>query len=228
MSLPAYLQPLKQQFELLADAENAAAMKAYLRDKFEFYGIKKPELRPLFREHWKAYPPPDYSELPAIIEACWKQPQREWHYFGQELPEKYVKRKADVALLDVCEWMITHQTWWDTVDHIATKLVSVLVKRFPEAKQSHIETWSNSPNFWLQRTAILYQRDYKQNTDLDELYANILKVIDSNEFFLQKVIGWMLREYSKTDPQEVLRFVAKHEDRLAPLSKKEALRRIQR
>lgn len=227
MPLHPYLVPLKAELEAHANTANAAAMQAYLRDLFAFYGIKKPQVRPLYKTHWKNHPLPDYAELPNIVKSAWAQPQREWHHFAQELCEKYVKRHAAPNMADLCAWMIVHNSWWDTIDHIATRLVGPLVKRFPELKQSHIEPWSNSPNMWLQRTAILYQRDYKTATDLPELEANILKVIDSDEFFLQKVIGWMLREYSKTDAAWVRDFVARHEARLAPLSKREALRLIQ-
>lgn len=224
MPLLPYLQPLKAELEANAHAENAAYMKAYLRDRFEFYGIKKPVFRPIFRAHLKTYGLPEYSELEGIVRQCWAQPEREWHHFGQELAEKYVKRQAPAELLDLCEFMITHNSWWDSVDHIATKLVGPMVKRFPALKQTHIMPWSDSSNMWLQRTAILYQRDYKAYTDVDELLANILKVMDSEEFFLQKVVGWMLREYSKTDAEVVQNFVAQYEDRLSKLSKYEALR----
>ena len=46
------------------------------------------------------------------------------------------------------------------------------------------------------------------------------------DFFIRKAIGWALREYAKADPQWVRDVVAAREDRLAPLSRREALKHL--
>ena len=66
----------------------------------------------------------------------------------------------------------------------------------------------------------------KARTDLDLLYACIEPSLDSREFFLRKAIGWALRQYARTDPAEVRRYVAAHTARLSSLSQREALKRI--
>ena len=74
--------------------------------------------------------------------------------------------------------------------------------------------------------SILFQLKYKKQTDLNLLNAHILNLIGSKEFFVQKAIGWMLREYSKTDPLFVSEYVTTTP--LMPLSKREALKIIER
>ena len=50
--------------------------------------------------------------------------------------------------------------------------------------------------------------------------------LQDNEFFIQKAIGWALREYSKTDETAVREFVANTE--LSPLAEREALKWLKR
>ena len=50
--------------------------------------------------------------------------------------------------------------------------------------------------------------------------------MEEREFFLRKAIGWALREHAKTDPQEIVRYVRRHRERLSPLSKREAVRNV--
>ena len=81
-----------------------------------------------------------------------------------------------------------------------------------------------SGNIWLQRTAILFQLKYKQETDTTLLASTIRQLCHTDEFFLNKAIGWALREYGKTHPDWVLDFTEKTV--LHPLSRREGLRII--
>ena len=82
--------------------------------------------------------------------------------------------------------------------------------------------WSQSDNMWTNRAAILHQLKFKQAMNTDLLFEIIQQHMASNEFFIQKAIGWVLREYAKTNPEVVKTFVAEHP--LKPLSKREALK----
>lgn len=97
---------------------------------------------------------------------------------------------------------------------------------FPDTTKQITGKWNNSKNIWLQRMSILFQLKYKKQTDLNLLNAHILNLIGSKEFFVQKAIGLMLREYSKTDPLFVSEYVTT--TALMPLSKREALKIIER
>jgi len=76
------------------------------------------------------------------------------------------------------------------------------------------------------RTSIICQLGFKDRTDLTLLYDSIDPSMEEREFFLRKGIGWALREYAKTDPHEVIRYVTLNKDRLSPLSRREALRNV--
>jgi 3-methyladenine DNA glycosylase AlkD len=86
--------------------------------------------------------------------------------------------------------------------------------------------WSRDKDIWKRRSSIICQLGFKQDTDLDLLYACIEPSLDSDEFFLRKAIGWALRQYAWTDPDEVIRYVNAHEGSLSGLSKREALKNV--
>ena len=134
---------------------------------------------------------------------------------------KYVKQfeKVDMPLF---EYMITTKSWWDTVDFIAYKICGAYFKKFPEDIPKYVDKWLDSGNMWLQRTAILFQLKYKEELDTEVLHYCISRLTGSKEFFINKAIGWILREYSRTNPVWVKNYVATHE--LAPLSAREAIR----
>jgi 3-methyladenine DNA glycosylase AlkD len=124
------------------------------------------------------------------------------------------------------EEMIVSGAWWDYVDVLASHRVGELLRRFPEQLTPIMLTWSQSDDLWKRRTSIICQLRFKQETDLDLLYACIEPSLSSREFFLRKAIGWALRQHAWTDPAEVLRYVATHEAQLSPLSKREALKNV--
>ena len=144
---------------------------------------------------------------------------------AMELAEKFI-RQSDWKDLVLYEYMIRKKSWWDTVDFIATKLVGELFKKYPQQRKIKTGKWLESGNIWLQRTAILFQLKYKKDTDIKHLFETINRTKDIHIFFIEKAIGWALREYSKTDAEAVLNFV--ENTKLAPLSHREALKWLNR
>ena len=138
------------------------------------------------------------------------------HYEGGKGPEKGAGRVYRFP-----GELITTNSWWDTVDWLA-KLVGEHFRRYPALIRPGTERWMASDNFWLQRVCLIFQLKYKGATDAALLFGYVRRIAGSREFFLQKGAGWALREYSKTDPDDVRAFV--ETTRLAPLTKREALR----
>ncbi|GAB3017518.1 DNA alkylation repair protein [Cyclobacterium sediminis] len=218
-----YLAVLEQEFSRNANSKLALQQRAYLRNQFQFFGISTQQRRAIQRPFLlKAMLPPK-SELHELIKVLWVRDVREFHYFGQELASKYLKvtEKEDI---DLYEQMVAHQSWWDTVDLIANKLMGNYFLLFPEERKEHIDKWLKSNNIWLQRSALLFQLKYKEKMDLDLLKQCIHHLLGSNEFFINKAIGWVLREYSRINPIWVQEFVK--DTTLSSLSKREALRLI--
>lgn len=215
------IQLISSEFQANANTEIAKGQKAYMKNHFDFFGIKSP-LRKQIQKPFlaNAYLPPKV-ELPKIIHHLWDKPQREFHYFSQELAQKFTK-KLELKDIELFEFMVTNQSWWDTVDFIAVNLIGPYLQQFPDQQEPLSKKWLASDYLWLQRTALLFQLKYKDEMDTHLLSANIEALLDSKEFFINKAIGWVLREYAKTNPSWVKEFVETHE--LTKLSRREALK----
>jgi len=218
-----FLNILETEFETNSNSEIAFGQMAYMKNHFEFYGIKTPTRRKIQKPFLNKEYLPLKNDLEKIIKILWKKPEREYQYFAQELAEKYTKQfdKSDIELF---EFMITHKSWWDTIDFIAPKLVGVYFKLYPEQRNVNIERWIVSNNIWLQRTSILFQLNYKNELDTELLTYIINSLLGSKEFFINKSIGWILRQYSRTNLDWVINFT--NNTSLDKLSYKEAIRLI--
>src|SRR6056297_509711 len=190
-----YIKELKSIFEEHKNAENAEQMKNYMRDKFEFFGIQATERRKISRHLMRIESKPPKSELEKVVKLLWSEKKRELHYFAMDLMQRYKKqyKKDDIKLM---EYMITNNSWWDTVDITAKKIVGSYLKKYPEFKIRYTDKWIDSNNIWLQRTALLFQLGYKEDTDQELLFNIIKRLKFIDEFFIQKAIGWILRDYS--------------------------------
>lgn len=217
----AYLIPLSELFEAHANPVVAASMKKYMKGQFEYFGIKSPERKELKQTFLGKHGLPSNDKLIEITKDCWGLPQREFQYAFMEILGRLAK-KGEKERIDLYEFLIENKSWWDTVDYIASNLVGVHFEKYPELIKPFTEKWMNSGNMWLERTAILFQLKYKNKTDLELLSDLIQRIQGSKEFFINKAIGWILREYSKTDKNWVIHYVDTHQ--LAPLSKREALK----
>jgi 3-methyladenine DNA glycosylase AlkD len=220
------LLSLETMFLAQADAERAAGASAYMRDQFTFYGIPAPAQRAIAREATAGHAAPSEQQLVRTVRACWRKPQREWQYFACGYLRRHVKGRSAALLRSVAP-LITSKSWWDTVDTLAGHTVGGLVSQHPELTAT-LDEWIGSDNIWLARTAILHQLGYKSRTDADRLFAYCTKRAGDREFFLRKAIGWALREYSKTDEKAVRTFVRRNANVLSPLSRREALKWLDR
>ncbi|MGD1940734.1 MAG: DNA alkylation repair protein [Leptolyngbyaceae cyanobacterium] len=220
-AIEIYLQALKHLYEQQANPEAAVSMKAYMRNQFEFLGIKSPAVKRLFRELTTEQGLPEPEDLDAIVKVLWLWPEREYQYVALSILDK-LQKKLTLASVPLLEYLITTKSWWDTVDSIAIHNVGKLLRQYPEGRDRTLAPWRGSENFWLRRTTLLCQLDYKADTDEQLLFALVEENRVSSEFFIQKAIGWALREYSKTAPETVKSFVFSTE--LAPLSRREALK----
>ena len=203
--------------ELLAES-----MSKYMQDKFRFLGIRGATRTEIYKKYF-----PDARKTKIIdwdfVESCWNKEEREFQYvvvYYLKAMQKFLKRE-DISKL---KYLIVTKSWWDTVDLLA-KVIGSLVIRIEGYDQIMLE-WSKDSNIWLRRVAILYQLSLKDKVDeiiLDKILVNNL---GDNEFFINKAVGWALRDYSKYNPEWVREFIKKNKDNMANLSIREAIKYI--
>ncbi|MCR8660102.1 DNA alkylation repair protein [Paenibacillus endoradicis] len=200
------------------NAEQAVKMSAYMRDQFAFLGIPTPMRKALHKPYFQQAKKEKQIDWNFINE-CWDRPFREYQYVALDylmLMKKYLTA-TDIPHL---KRLAISKSWWDTVDGI-DGLVGYIALANTEVEQLMI-TWSTDENIWLRRIAIDHQLSRKEKTNTDLLNMILTNNLGQTEFFINKAIGWSLRDYSKTNPQWVSDFIEKYREQLAPLSIREA------
>lgn len=210
-----------QAYYAAADPAKAGPMAAYMKNQFPYLGLQKPERTELSREFLKAKKAEPGVDF-AFIERCFALPEREFSYLALSYLDA-VKARLTPDDLPFLEQLIQTRPWWDTVDTIAPIAGDVL-RRFPDVREAAAARWMAHESLWMRRVSILFQLKYKAATNTELLARAILVSCDTSEFFLNKAIGWALREYSKTDAAWVRQFIASH--RLHPLSVREGSKYI--
>lgn len=219
----AYIKPLANDLKEIANDERAVGAKAYMKNQFGFFGMPMAERRAVCKHHIKQHVLNDCKELEIIVKELWLLPEREYQYCGIELMAFY-KKLWTPSIIKLFEFCVTTKSWWDTVDFIAGECIGKYFQMFPEKISSITLKWNQSSNMWLQRSSLLFQNKYKTQTDTQLLSAYILHLSSSKEFFIQKAIGWVLREYAKSNAQWVKEFV--NANALPTLSKREAMKHL--
>lgn len=221
------MENIRQLIELLrsqSDEVQAEAMSAYMRNRFTFLGIKKPKRTALTQNFLKTEQlPSDLKELKSLVISLWEQPEREFQYVALDVLGKKNAILTSPNGVDFAADLVCRKPWWDTVDILASNIIGQALRHLePELVKSYTESWIKDSNFWLNRTAILFQLKYKGQTNTSLLFDYCQRKMDSDEFFIQKAIGWALREYSKTDASAVVSFIETQP--LKPLSRREGLK----
>jgi 3-methyladenine DNA glycosylase AlkD len=230
----ALIVALRAAFAAHADAAHAAPMQAYMKSALPFYGIAAPLRRRITAEAVKRHPAQDSAALVRTMRALWRGARfREERYAAVELPRlgRVHPKLVTLDLLPLVEEMITTGAWWDLVDDISGNVLARLLERYPRDIKPLLRAWANGDDLWLRRAAMLCQRSLDAaQFDAELLYDCVLPSIGNgkfaHEFFIRKGIGWALRERSYAAPDEVRVFCQEYAAQLAPLTRREALKVI--
>ncbi len=205
-------------FENLRNDENAAKMSAYMRNIFKFYGIPAPARKRVYKNlisKEKKTKSIDWE----LLDQCWENEHREFQYLVVDYLAAMQEWLTynDVARI---EKYARSKQWWDTIDGLDRIIGNIAFK--DDRINDLMLQWSEDEDFWIRRIAIDHQLPRKDKTDTALLEKILVNNFGSKEFFINKAIGWSLREYSKTNPEWVRKFVDKYRNRMNSLSIREA------
>jgi 3-methyladenine DNA glycosylase AlkD len=219
---------VREELARVADPVKAPAMQAYMKSAMPYLGVPEPALRRVCRAVFAAHPLASYDEWRETALALWREARyREERYAAIGLTgDRRYRAYQQLDALPMYEEMIIFGAWWDYVDDLATHRIGLLLALYPDPMRATMLAWCRDANPWKRRTAILCQLSFKAATDEDLLYACIEPNLNDRDFFIRKAIGWALREYAKTCPDAVRRYVFEHETSLSPLSRREATKHL--
>ena len=226
--MTALAKCVREGLSAIAEPARARAMQTYMKSAMPYLGVPTPARRALCKELFAGLDFAASADWQAEVLAIWRGAEfREERYCALTLCDIRAARPFQrVDALPMYEEMIVSGAWWDYIDSIAPQAFLAILRAQPEAMKAAMLEWAVCDDIWKRRSAILCQLNAKGETDLPFLYACIAPSLGSKEFFLRKAIGWALRQYARTDPLEVGRYVTKHGNELSPLSKREALKHI--
>jgi 3-methyladenine DNA glycosylase AlkD len=221
MDMSIAYQAIFEKYYAAADYSQAAKMGKYMRDLFPHLGIPAPKRKKLSKDFLNLVKKQKEIDWD-FVNVCWKK-EREFQYLALNYIAALAKllTPPDISHLKL---LAVTKSWWDTIDCL-DKIVGDLALTFPEINDILLK-WSLDENFWLRRLAIDHQLLRKDKTNPALLEQIIINNLGQKEFFINKAIGWSLREYSKTNPLWVRKFLMKYSDKLSPLSIKEASKYI--
>lgn len=213
---PDFHQQLQAMLIAAAQPERAADMRAYMRDQFEYIGVATPERRAALKPLLRQLKGEGAAGLLNIANELWELPHREYQYAALDLLAMHWK-ELDMEHIPALLALVRRKSWWDTVDALAAITGKVLRYR-----HDHMDAALVHGDFWMRRIALLHQLGWRGKTDTERLYGYCLKLAHEKEFFIQKAIGWALRDYARHAPEDVRAFTQQHKGILAPLSFREA------
>jgi len=201
------LNNIMSAYRTARNPEKAIGMKAYMKHKFEYLGLQKPVRAVLQKDFLKEQKGTKKINWD-IVWTLWDQPEREFQYLALDYIDAMMAFLETNDIFKI-EKLITTKSWWDSVDGTVI-MTGHLNQKYPELKTAVMTRWINEENIWLKRISIIFQLKYKSDTDTEFLSKAILANCGTKEFFINKAIGWALREYSKTNPDWVRTFIADH------------------
>lgn len=217
-----FVNQLVAELEAHANADQALQMEAYMKGHFPFYGIKSVLRRQILFRVWNASNQQMLRrDWQLVVANLWQKDQREYQYVAMDLMRKIEKqlREADLPFI---EKLILDKSWWDTVDFLASHCIGIILLKDEKLRRTTADRYMKSNKLWLQRTALIFQLMYKENTDEDLLFTMVDAIHGSKEFFINKGAGWALRQYSKINPESVRKYIDLQESKLSGLTLREA------
>ena len=218
---------VRERFRGLASAANAAPMAAYMKTATPFYGIKKPDRMPVYREMKKRFTPSSRREYEAGARALWRLAYREEKYAAIEFARQS-EAFITIQSFPLYQRLVREGAWWDLVDDVAIRLVGRAQLKQRAKVRPVMRRWIDDEDLWVRRTALLSQIGHKQRTDQRQLFGHCLRRAGETEFFIRKAIGWALRDYSYTAPEAVRDFLVANRGRLSGLSFREGAKQLVR
>lgn len=236
----AFVARIRRELEAAGDPAKAQPMQDYMKSELPFRGVQAGPRRKLLRAALKAHPFTTRKEWLAAVDELWAQAGfREERYQALEtlLAKRYASYR-DKRLVPVLERYIVDAAWWDLVDELAAVGLGDLLLAEPAPLSKTLRTWARSRDLWKRRSAIIAQVRRRHDVDTELLYDCIEPNLEDSKFlqqqptelkfFLRKGIGWALRALAWKDPDEAERYVQQHEERLSGLSKREALKNLEK
>ena len=215
------LNDIFAEFKKLKNDKKAIEMSAYMKNQFVFLGISASPRKEIENKIFKSVSKENIDFK--FTDKCYKNKYREFQYAAIDYLN-FKKEYLNISHIEILKNYILTKSWWDTIDHL-DKIVGDIALRDKKVNEILLN-WSLDENIWIRRVAINHQILRKEKTNIELLEQIIINNFNQKEFFINKAIGWSLRDYSKTNPKWVIDFIKRHKNSMNNLSIREASKYI--
>ncbi|HNJ96856.1 MAG TPA: DNA alkylation repair protein [Ilumatobacteraceae bacterium] len=215
---------LRARLAELGDPQRAAGQQAYLKSELTFVGVRVPDVRrevkAVLRSGFT------HDQLFALADELWRQPVHEHRLAAVELLHQSPKLLSAGDL----PWIEAHLReclTWALVDPLAGWVVGEIVVRDPAAALPVMDRWVSDRDFWIRRSAMLaLSKSLARGRELQRCFEYADRLLPEREFFIRKVIGWVLRDLARTHPAEVSAWLRRNMATMNLVTLREPLRRL--
>lgn len=215
------LNDIFAEFKKLKNDKKAIEMSAYMKNQFAFLGISASPRKEIENKIFQSVSKENIDFK--FTDKCYKNKYREFQYTAIDYLN-FKKEYLNISHIEILKNYILTKSWWDTIDHL-DKIVGDIAL-LDERVNEILLNWSLDENIWIRRVAIDHQILRKEKTNTELLEQIIINNFNQKEFFINKAIGWSLRDYSKTNPKWVRDFIKRHKNSMNNLSIREASKYI--
>ena len=209
------LKEIRRQISDRSDPENADNMRRYFREPIETYGLSAPDVKEIAKRHY----PPLKGDLNAAIEVAdslIKSRNLDEASVGIRLMQR-MARNLDTGHFELLDGWVDHLTNWANTDGLSTWVISPMVKRDPSLVERLIG-WTASDNRWRRRAAAVSLVPIARRGEmLLEAFTVADRLMEDDDDMVQKGVGWLLKEASKKNPEEVRSYLLNWRDRTSAL-----------
>lgn len=224
-------EPYLEELTALTNPQRAVEMRAYHKVERIYLGLTNPQLNDITK-NWRQSL--SAEERVSIADGLWQTDIYEARLAAAKLLTQARIRPDDGPAWDLIASWTSDFDSWAIADHACMAGQKRLVA--DPTRLDTVETWLGSENLWARRAALVSTLPWtKQNNpkpselaDRDRILSWVATLVPDHKWFIQKAVGWWLRELSKHDAQRVIAFVDIHGDQMKPFAKKEALRFLEK
>ncbi|HYR93356.1 MAG TPA: DNA alkylation repair protein [Methylomirabilota bacterium] len=217
----AALADLDRRLKRVGNAKRAKWDEAYLKSDLVFYGVTLPELHRVVRAYVREHPELDRRALRELALGAFKTKKHDLRSAAIGIVDRKRALLEDRDLPWLLDLVDASNTWAH-VDWLAVGVIGEVYARYP-ASLRWLPLWARQKNFWIRRTALLAQHDELKRGKGDWVLCTRLAdtMLNEEEFFIRKAIGWVLRETSKKRPKLVYDYLRPRRERASGLTLRE-------
>jgi len=206
--------------------EKAPIHKNYHKSELTFYGWDTPDLRKLATALAKQIK--DNDTLFIYSAHLWASEIWDARMLSNFLLAKRLDLFTEEDFNRFYKWFRDCDGWAVT-DMLAYPVLGEYLRRFPQFIPQ-VDDWKEDDYLWVRRAGLVrFITPLRHKEPWPDNMERVLRYhFNEEDFFIRKAIGWVLREWSKREPQRVLDFCERHKDEMAPLSYREAIRNIKK